>query len=535
VAYSLMPCDGSTFDGERVAGRQAGLSCLAVVWLMLSDIVGTSVLTLSGVAGDLGYVLTVLLILAMLPMSFQVSVLMSRTRRLLLLTARLESAQAAPALGSMGEVAGHTFRRGSCGTAVSTVVYGYTLLGNSSYLLMIAPDSELCLRDAVAAACLVLIVPLFAVRRLRDSAGLGLVNNFLIAGCIAVALWGIAGQPRRPCFNGPPAFAGGLSFLSSLGAATNIFYGFAGQWMYTVALPRASTAALGGKECRDAVARSNGHTPAAERVRVADFELMDTMAVPSEFPRAVALSCACVVVTYLTVALAGLFLDARGPSLLESMAPDGAQQAASALLYAHVVIGYVIKSVILARHLHGVLSPRDRDERTCASYLKHGGAGAAMLLFGFVVSNSVPFFSQLLGLVGGLLAGPINFVLPLALFLAARRRAVRLAAAVPPSPQGSEDGACLRDVRWCSEAQESDAGSTATTASASEDDVGCVRSLCRLRALDWLLMLATVGFTLTTMVFGVSDVIGQIIHLEGSDGAMFACHALKLHDVTDVR
>lgn len=504
VAYSLMPCDGSTFDGERVAGRQAGLSWLAVVWLMLSDIVGTSVLTLSGVAGDLGYVLTVLLILAMLPMSFQVSVLMSRTRRLLLLTARLESAQAAPALGSMGEVAGHTFRRGSCGTAVSTVVYGYTLLGNSSYLLvlgtslqMIAPDSELCLRDAVAAACLVLIVPLFAVRRLRDSAGLGLVNNVLIAGCIAVALWGIAGQPRRPCFNGPPAFAGGLSFLSSLGAATNIFYGFAGQWMY--------------------------------------FELMDTMAVPSEFPRAVALSCACVVVTYLTVALAGLFLDARGPSLLESMAPDGAQQAASALLYAHVVIGYVIKSVILARHLHGVLSPRDRDERTCASYLKHGGAGAAMLLFGFVVSNSVPFFSQLLGLVGGLLAGPINFVLPLALFLAARRRAVRLTAAVPPSPQGSEDGACLRDVRWCSEAQESDAGSTATTASASEDDVGCVRSLCRLRALDWLLMLATVGFTLTTMVFGVSDVIGQIIHLEGSDGAMFACHALKLHDVTDVR
>jgi hypothetical protein len=239
-----------------------------------------------------------------------------------------------------------------------------------------------------------------------------------------------------------------------------------------------------------------------------------------------------VVVAYLTVALAGLFLDARGPSLLESMLPDGALQVASALLFAHVLITYTIKSVVLARHLHGVLSPRDRDERTCASYLKHGGVGAGMLLFGSVVSNCLPFFSQLLGLVGGLLSGPINFVLPLALFLAARRQVLGLAAAVPPNPQGSEEGARLRDVQGCSEEAVSDASFTAT-ASAGEDGIGSGPSLCRLRVLDWLLMLVTVGFTLTTMVFGVSDVIGQIIVLQGSDGAPFACHALKLHDVTD--
>ena len=234
TSYSLMFWESPEFDGKRVTGWQSGLSWLAVVWLMLSDIVGTSVLTLSGVAGHLGYVLTVLFIVVMLPMSLQVSVLMCRTRQLVLLMAKSEHTQVSPAFGSMGEAAGHVFRHDCWAKTVCIVVYGYTLFGNSSYLLvlgtslqMFAPDAGICLLDAVAAACVVLVVPIFAVRRLRDSAGLCLVNTMLIVGCIAVALWGIAGQPRRPCFQGPAAFANELSFISSLGAATNIFYGFA--------------------------------------------------------------------------------------------------------------------------------------------------------------------------------------------------------------------------------------------------------------------------------------------------------------------
>merc|ERR1740123_2167414 len=43
-----------------------------------------------------------------------------------------------------------------------------------------------------------------------------------------------------------------------------------------------------------------------------------------------------------------------------------------------------------------------------------------MLFSGFVLANAVPFFSQFLGLLGGLLAGPINFLLPIVLFLVAR-------------------------------------------------------------------------------------------------------------------
>mmetsp|Transcript_3426 Transcript_3426/g.10560 ORF Transcript_3426/g.10560 Transcript_3426/m.10560 type:complete len:83 (+) Transcript_3426:161-409(+) len=42
-----------------------------------------------------------------------------------------------------------------------------------------------------------------------------------------------------------------------------------------------------------------------------------------------------------------------------------------------------------------------------------------MLLFSYGVTNAVPFFEPLLGLIGGLLSGPINFLLPVALYLGA--------------------------------------------------------------------------------------------------------------------
>lgn len=50
---------------------------------MLSDIVGTSVLTFSGVAEALGWAPTAILVVGLFPLSLYVSVLMARTRRLL--------------------------------------------------------------------------------------------------------------------------------------------------------------------------------------------------------------------------------------------------------------------------------------------------------------------------------------------------------------------------------------------------------------------------------------------------------------------
>merc|ERR1719401_3177597 len=106
--------------------------------------------------------------------------------------------------------------------------------------------------------------------------------------------------------------------------------------------------------------------------------------------------------------------------IVQSMPRGPWLRFAAGLLFLHVVIVYLVKSVVLQRYLHRSLSPGDFGERSLVSYLKHGSFGGLMLLFGFLVANAVPFFSQLLGLIGGLLGGPINFLFPILMYLVAR-------------------------------------------------------------------------------------------------------------------
>lgn len=334
------------------------------------------------------------------------------------------------------------------------------------------------------------------LRGLEDSVALCAVNTALILVVIGVALSDIEGQgaPRGEDREEAGAFAPDLGLYSAMGAATNVLYSFAGQWMY--------------------------------------FEIMSTMAEPADFPRVLAAVGPFMVVTYLVVAIAGLLLHAQGEDLLRSMHAGPARQVACLLLFAYVVVVYLIKSIILTRFVHGVISPQDQDSRSWTSYLKHSGIGLAMLWMGFLVANAVPFFSELLGLVGGLLSGPINFILPMALFLVARRRALTTISQ-PTDAESQEAEDQLEDTaRSRDDASDevassmSEVSSAASTEASQSKDVETLGALCAMRPLDWALMACTVSFTLATMVLGVSDVLSQIASLEGQYGAPFTCKAL---------
>merc|ERR1740123_958442 len=105
---------------------------------MLSDIVGTSVLTFTGVSVHLGYLLSTVLIVGLFPLAFFISVCMTRTRQTLLETAALERPGCpAPRVETMGEIAGLSLRNKKANSVVTFAVYGYTLLGQSSYLLVL--------------------------------------------------------------------------------------------------------------------------------------------------------------------------------------------------------------------------------------------------------------------------------------------------------------------------------------------------------------------------------------------------------------
>uniref|UniRef100_A0A7S2PGK9 Amino acid transporter transmembrane domain-containing protein n=1 Tax=Zooxanthella nutricula TaxID=1333877 RepID=A0A7S2PGK9_9DINO len=453
--------------------ERRGTSWVDVAWLMLSDVVGTSVLVFAGVARQLGVALTVVFIVGLFPPSLFVSVLMVRTRALTVKAAQLRG-QRMPRLGAMGEVAGYLLRTPRGGSLVYTVVYGYTLLGQASYLLVLGTSLQdvarpgLCLYTALALACGVAVIPVAAIRNLGDSVVLCFANLLLIVAVVVIALAKIVGQADPSAPSAAHAFAPDLTLAAAFGAATNVVYSYSGQWMY--------------------------------------FEIMDTMDAPWDFPKAFGVAGPIMVSIYLSVALVAYCFGAHHDDILKSVDEGPALRVASVLLFLHVIVVYLVKSIVIQRHLHHLTSPRDLDKRSLASYAKHGGWGAAMLVFCYVVANAVPFFSQLLGLIGGLCSGPINFLLPIFLFLVASGRC---------AVAKGEDTA-----------DSSDSGADACASRPVESSLSAARrGLSGVGAGDLAFMGAICVFIVLTMVLGVTSVVRQIIEEQGAQGRPFTCHA----------
>lgn len=465
---------------------QHGTSWLDVTWLLLSDVVGTSVLTFAGVARSLGWVLTVVFILGLFPLAVFTSFRMSTTRTILCDCAKIQGRKE-PALGSMGEVAGQVFRSNTARLTTYIFVYGYNFLGQASYLLVLgtslqqlANQTKLCIYTAVLIGCVIVLPGVIFVRRLRESVKLCFFNLFLIVAVIAITLGSIAHEGRSPCATSP-AFAPDLTFMTAFGAATNVVYSYCGQWMY--------------------------------------FEIMDTMKTPSDFPKAFQVAGPFMVTSYLVVALVSYYYAIEAGDIVDAMPRGQLLSFVASLLFAHVGIVYLIKSIVLQMFFHAQCSPQDLHKRNWASYSKHGGFGFAILVFGYLIANAVPFFSQLLGLIGGFLGGPINFMLPLYMFVAARGRHLKLSEKQEDDDKEDEDysGDDELGPRW---------------------DETSGRAFCRgLKTIAWYelaLMAFIMVFFLMVTVVGVTDQIKQIISLNGDFGAPFTCHELPApHTATD--
>ncbi|CAE7224615.1 GRXC4, partial [Symbiodinium necroappetens] len=475
---------------------QEGLSWKDIAWLMLSDIVGTSVLTLNGVAAKLGWVLTIAFIGGLFPVALYSSLLMSRTRGIL---SRMFGTDKTVGLGTMGEIAACVFDSQRAGQIVIIIVYGYTALGQASYMLVMGRalqmslyDLPLCLPAAVLLTIVALVVPIFGVRKLSESVPLAFFNSLLIVAVIVLALYR-AGTTTPPC---PHTFYfdPGLSGMVVLGAATNVVYSYAGQWMY--------------------------------------FELMDTMAAPEDFPKSFSIAGPFMLISYLAVACLGYGFGSGSGDLIAGMPHGPMLQAAAAMLFIHVLIVYLIKSVVLVHFLHGCWKPNQVDARGLRSYVQHGGLGVLLLLMGFVVSNMVPFFSQLLGIIGGLFAGPIGFLFPITFFLLARGREV-LAGREEHESLPMELQASSEEVAMCGGDDDKEESTETSSFASYETELGGGR--CRYLVIGFnslplwerTTIVGTVLFIVATMVFGVADEIFEVIEMWDRLGAPFQCHHLQ--------
>jgi hypothetical protein len=150
------------------------------------------------------------------------------------------------------------------------------------------------------------------------------------------------------------------------------------------------------------------------------MELQSGMKNPAEFPKAVKLS-SLVMVTSYTVA-AGVAYSTIGSAILINGDPMTSDLAKGTSLYVvnfflavHVMIAYVIEGNVLAR---GVLKMLKMDSfvdgNTVTDRMAWFGTTVAIVFGAFILSNVVPFFSDLMGLMGALCAILLTYTVPIA-------------------------------------------------------------------------------------------------------------------------
>ena len=139
---------------------------------------------------------------------------------------------------------------------------------------------------------------------------------------------------------------------------TNILYAFAGHWLY--------------------------------------FELIAVMRVPARFPKVFIVNAPIQLLLYLVVACTGYYYQGQVAQgyFLDNLPKGELYRFASILLYAHVVVVYLLKSVVLARFFHSIVAPQRVDEETSRAKIEYGSFALCQLVVGCLIANAIPFFDS---------------------------------------------------------------------------------------------------------------------------------------------
>lgn len=378
--------------GHSVARKATWLS---VSWVMASDVIGTGVLTLPKATAVLGWVgAIVVMVLGLLMMMFSAQLMVN-------------VAVDFPEATSMGNAAYWTIGGAFFDTeqarkrvkhVIIGIVYGFAFLGQGSYILVLAKslggtfhDVQNCL-PTWAGLSMIVLLPIIQFKNLSDTSNLCFLNLFLILGVIGICTFTLLGEGGEAADSAPNKVA--LNTHSSigemLGVVGMVIYAFGGNWMY--------------------------------------FEIMSEMKEPKDFPKAYCVNGPIQLGFYLIAGLVGYAYrgDQAKAYLLDELGFGPAFRVASLMLFLHVVITYSIKSTVLTRYLYQSI---EQDPR-CPAWMSQCPESQGriwlvlttlIMIAGTLLALSMPFFGDLLGLIGCVVGPPISFFLPMVLFLCSKK------------------------------------------------------------------------------------------------------------------
>lgn len=149
-------------------------------------------------------------------------------------------------------------------------------------------------------------------------------------------------------------------------------------------------------------------------------EIISEMKDPKEFPKAYALlSAPFQGITFLICGLGGYYF--RG-HLVDGMIIDNIPfgmwfRVTAGCLIIHMLITWVIKGIVLCRAVHSWVSPKGHDDQSMRGWYQWGGIVTIALGLSYFVAQIVPFFVDLVDLIGASLSPVVCFIIPIILYL----------------------------------------------------------------------------------------------------------------------
>lgn len=358
----------------------------ATAALMVAEVVGTGVLALGGAFSKLGWVVGLFVLIA----GYVVNVFTS----LLLNSVHL----AFPDVVTVGDALEKLMGR-TAGIIGYLVLYTYIFLVCANYLIVLATAVQsvvynvaLCRPVAAAIGC-ALLLPGNQFRTLAGLTTLSGVSFITILVTVIVCLWTLsenAGSGGAVCKAEDVKGDNGQSgFLDYNAAACAFIFAYSGQAIM--------------------------------------LEMQAEMKAPKDFPKAVLSSFSSLLMVYILVAVAAFYVcgAATPGELLDVLPKTPRQSAVGILMVIHLIVTYTILQQVLTRAICLFFWPM-----ALADGLKSRAAwfivSTGIMGFAYVVASSIPLFSDIVNITGGLLSTQVGLTFPALLYLALQRRCPEL-------------------------------------------------------------------------------------------------------------
>jgi len=149
-------------------------------------------------------------------------------------------------------------------------------------------------------------------------------------------------------------------------------------------------------------------------------EIISEMKNPEELPKAYAwIAAPFQGLAFLLVGLVGYcYLGDKVSGMINENMPFGpAIRVAGACLLTHMLISYLIKGVVFCGFIHQKLDAKNYNGSSCRSWIGWNAIIVLVMAFAWLFANVVPFFGDLVDLLGASLTPLVCFVIPIVLYV----------------------------------------------------------------------------------------------------------------------